>query len=78
MSKLYQLEMNEHQVRLLHDTLSSLVKFQMDVAQAEHQHAEVVHIVHDCLAIKRIINQIEIQYGQTYETNGRIVALYEE
>jgi hypothetical protein len=78
MSKVYNIEMDQHQFKLLHDALSSLVQFQMDVAQTEHDHAGVVHLVHDCLAVKRIINQIEIQYGQTNETNGRIVTLHEE
>jgi hypothetical protein len=78
MSKVYHLEMDAHQLKLVVDALSSLVRFQMDVAQTEHDHAEVVHLVHDCLAVKRIINQIEIQYGTTTKESGRTNALHEE
>ena len=78
MSRVYQIEMDQHQLKLVVESLQSLVQFQMDVAAAEADRSEVVHLVHDSLAIKRILKQIEIQYGQTYETNGRIVTLYEE
>lgn len=78
MSRMYFIEMDQHQVTLVREHLSSLVDFQMDVANNEQSHPEVVRMVHDCLAIKRILKQIEIQYGQTNQESKRIDALHEE
>jgi hypothetical protein len=63
MSKVYNIEMDEHQVKLVYNALHSLVDHQMAIAEVESQHPEVVHLVHDCLALKRILNQIKIQHG---------------
>jgi UDP-N-acetylglucosamine transferase subunit ALG13 len=78
MSKVYNIEMDDHQVRLIRDHLTSLNDFQMNVAQSEHLHPEVVKLVHDCLAIKRILKQIEIQYGQTTQKSRYADSLHEE
>lgn len=67
MSKVYYIEMDNHQVKLVYEALQSLVHHQMSIAEVEHQHPEVVHIVHDCLALKRILNQIKIQHGTSTE-----------
>jgi hypothetical protein len=76
MSKTYTLDMDQHQIRLLGETLDCYICAHMDIATCHPTSQATPELIHDCLAIRRLLNQIKSQYENYYPAEN--LSLYEE